>query len=318
MKEVSESLSIIIVNWNSGNQLKQCLSSIEKAKRRNFTLKEVIIVDNASSDGSLRGINSFNLPIRIIKNEENMGFAKACNIGARKATGDFILFLNPDVVVFENTFENLFEYIRKYDKPEIGIYGVQLLDNNGEIQRTCARFPNLWHLIIRALGLDLMRVRFFKSYRLNEWSHQETKEVDQVIGAFFLIKRPLFEKLNGFDERFFVYFEELDLSKRARNLGFKTKYVTEAKAYHKGGGTSEKVKGRRLFYNVRSRIIYAMKHFGFWKGLLLMSISFTLEPFLRIAYSFKRGNFRDALEVIKGYRDLYKNSIRIIREGLKK
>ena len=279
---------IIIINWNSGNQLKDCLESIEKARKDNFILNKIIIVDNASSDSSLKGIDKINLPIEIIRNPENYGFAKACNLGAKKAEGDFILFLNPDIVIFEDTFENLFEYIYKHDKPDIGIYGIQLLNNKGKIQKTCARFPNTWNLVVRSLGLDTIKSKFFKSYRLNDWNHQETKVVDHVIGAFFLVKKTLFEKLGGFDERFFVYLEDLDFSKRAHDLGFKTVYVTEAKAYHKGGGVSEKAKGKRLFYDVQSRTIYAFKHFGFLGGIAVLFTSWFIEPFLRMDYTLSK------------------------------
>ncbi len=310
-------LDLVIVNWNSGNQLKNCLESIERAKKDNFILNKIVIVDNASVDSSLEGIDKINLPIEIIRNPENYGFAKACNIGAKKAEGDFILFLNPDMLLFEDTFVNLFEYIYEHDKPEIGIYGIQLLDENGNIQRTCAKFPNVWNLVVRSLGLDTINSKFSKSYRLNDWNHQETKEVDQVIGAFFLVKRKLFEELKGFDERFFVYFEELDFSKRAHDLGFKTIYVTEAKAYHKGGGTSEKAKGRRLFYDVQSRTIYAFKYFGFLGGIAVLFTSWFIEPFLRMGYTLLK-NPEEIFDVIEGYIYIYKSTLSTIKKGLKK
>ena len=312
-----KSFDIVIVNWNSGNQLKGCLQSIEKAKKGNFVLKKIIIVDNASTDNSIEGIGEVNLPIEIIRNPENYGFAKACNVGARKAEGDFILFLNPDVIVFENTFIKLFEYIYKHDKPEIAIYGIQLLNKKGEIQKTCARFPNTWNLVVRSLGLDTLKLEIFRSYRLNDWNHQETKVVDQVMGAFFLVKRNLFEELNGFDERFFVYFEELDFSKRAYDLGFKTIYITEAKAYHKGGGTSEKAKGKRLFYDVQSRTIYALKHFGLLGGLTVMFVSWFMEPFLRIGHTLAK-NPKDVFDVIEGYAYIYKSALNTVKKGFKK
>ena len=310
-------LDIVIVNWNSGNQLKDCLKSIEKTRKDNFILNKIIIVDNASTDSSLEGIDKINLPIEIIRNPENHGFAKACNIGAEKTKGDFILFLNPDMLVFKDTFTNLFEYIYEHDKPEIGVYGIQLLDENGNIQRTCAKFPNVWNLVVRSLGLDTINSKFFKSYRLNNWNHQETRIVDQVIGAFFLVKRKLFEELDGFNERFFVYFEDLDFSRRAYDLGFKTIYVTEAKAYHKGGGTSEKAKGKRLFYDVQSRTIYAFKHFGFLGGLAVLFISWFIEPFLRIGYSLIK-NPKEIFDVIEGYVHIYKSTLNTIKKGLKK
>ena len=308
MKDVCMyALTIVIVNWNSREHLKNCLKSIEKAKKDNFYLRKIIIVDNASEDNSLDRIEEINLPIETIKNPENYGFAKACNIGAKRAEGDFILFLNPDTLVFEDTFTNLFNFIYKYDKPDIGIYGIQLLDENGNIQKTCAKFPNLWNLIVRTVGLDTINPKIFKSYRMEDWDHKETREVNQVIGAFFLVKKYLFEELNGFDEDFFVYFEELDFSKRAYNLGYKTVYITEAKAYHKGGGTSEKVKGKRLFYNAQSRVIYAFKHLGFMEGLIVMFFSWFIEPIFRTIFLILNRKLNEVPELIKGYFYLYKS-----------
>jgi hypothetical protein len=313
----NRSLSIIVVNWNSGNQIIECLKSIEHAKKVNFYLKKVIIVDNASTDGSLNNIENIKLPLKIIRNPKNYGFAKACNIGAKEAEEDFILFLNPDMIVFEDTFVNLFNYIHEHDKSETGIYGIQLLDMDENIQKTCARFPTLWNLIVRTVGLDTICPKIFKSYRMAEWSHRETKEVEQVIGAFFLVKKHLFERLDGFDESFFVYFEEVDFSRRAYELGFRTSYITEAKAYHKGGGTSEKVKGKRLFYNAQSRVIYAFKHFGLIKGLILMGLVYFIEPISRISFLILKRNFDEISELIKGYIYLYKNIIKIIKAGTK-
>ncbi len=312
---MKKSTSIIIVNWNAGEQLYHCVNSVLKYSAGLDI--EIIVVDNGSTDNSLELISG--LPKTTLKQMgQNLGFAKACNIGAKKSEGDFILFLNPDMIVFEDTFINLFNYIYKHDKPNIGIYGIQLLDENGNIQKTCARFPSLWNLIVRTVGLDTINSKVFKSYRMDDWDHSKTKEVDQVIGAFFLVKKDLFKKLNGFDERFFVYFEELEFSKRAHDLGFKTVYITESKAYHKGGGTSQKVKGKRLFYDSQSRIIYAFKHFGFVKGLLLMCIVYLFEPIIRIAFLIVKRKLYEIPELAKGYFYLYKSTVKTIKKGLQK
>jgi len=153
---------------------------------------------------------------------------------------------------------------------------------------------------------------------MEDWDHNDTREVDQVMGAFFMIKRELFEELNGFDERFFVYYEELDLSKRVKDAGYKTMFVAEAKAYHKGGGTSEQVKAKRLFYNTRSRLIYAFKNFGIFKGLVLMLFTFLVEPFTRMVFFLLKSNLGEIKEMLKGFGMLYKDSFNIIKIGLKK
>jgi len=313
-----KSFDIVIINWNSGNQLKECIDSVNKAIQTNYKLNKIVVVDNASTDYSLKLLDKNQENLKIIKNNENLGFGKACNQGAKDLKSDFILFLNPDMLVFEDTFLNLFKYIEKRDSSNIGIYGVQLVDENDKIQRNCARLPKLSTFIIRSLGLNKLSPTLFKSYTMEDWNHLDTREVDQVMGAFFMIRRDLFVELNGFDERFFVYYEELDLSKRVKDKGYKTLFVSEAKAYHKGGGTSEQVKAKRLFYNTRSRLIYAFKHFGFFQGIFLLLFTFTIEPITRTLFLVLKGKSSEIIENLKGFGMLYKNTFNIIKIGLKR
>src|SRR5207245_5442374 len=129
--------------------------------------------------------------------------------------------------------------------------------------RTCARFPTPRRFLSSILGLDRALPAMFPPHFMVEWNHEESQEVDQVMGAFFLVRRSVFEALGGFDERFFVYFEEVDFSLRARKLGWRTFYLSVAQAYHLGSGLVTKpAQAARLFYSLRSRILYAYKHFN--------------------------------------------------------
>lgn len=315
---MNKTFDVVIVNWNSATQLKECLESIVQSNKTNCIIEHVIVVDNASSDSSLMGIENLDLPLNIIKNSENLGFGSACNQGALHSKSDFILFLNPDMLVYEDTFLNLFNYIDKHDSTEVGIYGIQLQDENKNIQRSCARFPSTWNFFVRLVGLNKLNSALFKSYHMEEWKHDETAVVDHVIGAFYLIKKDLFDKLKGFDERYFVYIEDLDLSKRVCDSGFKTKYIVESQAYHKGGGTSENVKAKRLFYSTRSRLIYAYKNFGFFEGMLLMILTFIIEPISRSFFLVIKRQFSELPELVKGFMLLYKDTLQIIKKGNKK
>jgi len=309
-------IDIVIVNWNSGTQLKECIQSIFDCEKINFILNKVIIVDNASSDNSLDNLELIDLPMQIIKNNENLGFGKACNIGAESSNGDFILFLNPDMIVYEDTFINLFQYIEHNNSEDIGIYGIQLHDENKVVQKTCARFPTVWNFIVRSLGLNKVNNELFKSYTMHEWNHKESKIVDQVMGAFFMVKNELFKNINGFDERYFVYYEELDFSKRLFEYGYKTKYIVEAQAYHKGGGASENVKAKRLFYNLQSRIIYAFKHFGLLKGSFIMLVTLLIEPLTRLLLLLINRKQSEIFELYDGYKLLFTNSFNILKKGI--
>jgi hypothetical protein len=220
------------------------------------------------------------------------------------------------MLLFRDTFRNLFNYIDTHSREDVAIYGIQLLDDNKNIQKSCARFPTFLHFINRSLGLNKLNPTLFPSYTMEEWNHKTTQEVDQVMGAFFMIRRDLFVQLKGFDERFFVYYEELDLSKRVNEIGFKTLFVSEAQAYHKGGGISQNVKAKRLFYNIRSRLLYAFKHFGLLEASFLMFFTLIIEPLTRSIFLLFRADFHELKEMFDGFILLYKDSINILRQGV--
>ena len=314
------SFSIIIVNWNSGIQLKECVESVKKSSFENSILNKVVVVDNDSKDNSLELVKDLNYEkLKILKNKDNLGFGKACNSGVKNSQSDFILFLNPDAMVYEDTFHKLFDYIEKNDNSDVVVYGVQLIGDDGKVQRTCARFPNLSNFLVKVLGLNKLNSKYFETYHLEEWNHNETKQIDHVIGAFYLIKREIFNSINGFDERYFVYFEDLDLSKRVYDSGYRTIYLSEIQAYHKGGGTSEQVKALRFFYSTRSSLIYSFKHLGIFKSIIFMFFVYFIEPFTRTAFLvLKRSSFSEFLEQYKGFGLLYKDTFNIIKLGLKK
>lgn len=315
-----KTFDIVIVNWNSGDQLKECVESVKKSSFDNSILNKVVVVDNDSKDDSLELAQRLNYDkLEIIKNSENLGFGKACNLGAKNSQSDFILFLNPDAMVYEDTFHKLFDYIEKNDNSDVVVYGAQLISDDGNIQRTCARFPNLSNFLVKVLGLNKINSNYFKTYHMEEWNHNKTKEINHVIGAFYVIKREIFNSINGFDERYFVYFEDLDLSKRVYDSGYKTIYLSEVQAYHKGGGTSEQVKALRFFYSTRSSLIYSFKHLGIFKSIIFMFFVYFIEPFTRTAFLvLKRSSFSEYLEQYKGFGLLYKDTFNIIKLGLKK
>lgn len=308
------------MNWNSDDQLKDCVKSVMKSSFDNCTLNKVIVVDNNSRDDSIELAEKLNFKkLEIIKNKDNLGFGKACNIGAKDSLSDFILFLNPDAMVYEDTFHKLFDYIEKNDNSDVVVYGVQLIGDDGKVQRTCARFPKLRNFLVRVMGLNKINQEFFKSFSMEDWNHNEIKQVDHVIGAFYVIKRELFNNIQGFDERYFVYFEDLDLSKKVHNQGHKIVYLSDVKAYHKGGGTSEQVKALRFFYSTRSSLIYSFKHLGIFKSIIFMFFVYFIEPFTRTAFLvLKRSSFSEFLEQYKGFGLLYKDTFNIIKLGLKK
>lgn len=299
------SLDIIIVNWNSGRLLRQCVESIRGALRECFELRRLVVVDNGSSDDSLELIVADFTELRIVRNRANRGFAAACNQGSKGTTADYLLFLNPDTRLYEDSLVGAIAYLEQGGKEHIGICGIQLVDESGSIARTCARFPSPMSLLVVALGFDKVLPGVFRGPAMSEWNHESTRLVDQVIGAFFLVRTSLWERLNGFDERFFVYYEEVDFSLRARKAGFSSIYLNTAQAFHKGGGTSRQVLDLRLYYSLRSRISYMRKHFAMTYVNLLTAIFLSVEPLTRLTWAICRLRPAEFSATARAYRLLY-------------
>jgi len=278
-------IDIVIVDFNSGPALRACLESIVVARTPEVVISRVCLVDNASSPPSAEAALGLGLPIDLTTNQDNRGFAAACNQGATGSKADYLLFLNPDAVLRPDSLSVPILFMEEAAHATVGICGIQLVDESGRVHRSCARFPTPSNYLIHLLGLNRLSPSIFRPQFMEEWDHGRTQSVDQVIGAFFLARRSLFERLNGFDERFFLYFEEVDFSYRARNLGWATYYVSGTRAFHQGGGTSSKALRLRLYHSLKSRILYAEKHFSSLKTQVVKIEALFLEPGLRLAQS---------------------------------
>jgi GT2 family glycosyltransferase len=298
-------LDIIIVNWNSGDFLWHCLESIDLTCKDGLSLQRVFVVDNASTDDSIDSLPALEMSLTVIRNEQNCGFAAACNQGAQGSQADYLLFLNPDVYLDPASLSVPIYFMENPQNTSIGICGIRLVDSEGQITISASRFPTPPVLLGKMSGLSRIFPQIFPPHALTRAELQQNRRVDQVMGAFFLIRRPIFEQLNGFDERFFMYFEEVDLSLRASQNGFASYYLADVSAYHKGGGTSEKVKATRLFYSLRSRTLYEFKHYSWPIGLFLTATMFLVElPMRLIVLSIIRRSFTNFSETLTGYRML--------------
>ncbi|MGD1048892.1 MAG: glycosyltransferase family 2 protein [Candidatus Krumholzibacteriaceae bacterium] len=310
---VTAGLDVIIVNWNAGAQLRRCLDSLARTERDGFDLSRVVVVDNASRDGSAEGLDYPALPLSVIRNERNEGFAAACNRGASGSRADYILFLNPDTELFADSIAKPVAFMERSGNRRIGIAGIQLVDGSGAVSRSCARFPSLARCVSRALGLSRLSPRLFPSYIMNEWDHASNREVDHVSGAFFLVRRAPFEELGGFDERFFVYLEDLDFSYRMSLAGWKSAYVAGARAFHKGGGVSEQAKAERLFFSISSRVLYAIKHFSGVDAAALVLVTAVPEPVVRLCSSAAGGSLEGVVATARAYGMLYRALPRLVK-----
>jgi N-acetylglucosaminyl-diphospho-decaprenol L-rhamnosyltransferase len=307
------SLDIVIVNWNAGEQLRRCLDSLAKTELGGFDLNRVVVVDNASTDGSAGGLDYPTLPLAVVGNSRNEGFAAACNRGASGGGADYLLFLNPDTELFAGSISKPVAFMESPEHQRIGIAGIQLVDERGAVSRSCAVFPSLARCVSRALGLHRLWPHALPSYMMHGWDHGASREVDHVSGAFYLARRAVFETLGGFDERFFVYLEDLDFSYRTKLAGWKSYYLSEARAFHRGGGVSEQVKAERLFYSTSSRILYAFKHFKRIDAIALMLVTVAIEPPVRLCSAIAGGSAESARATARGYALLYRALPRITR-----
>jgi hypothetical protein len=297
-------IDVIIVNWNSGEYIKKCIDSIFSTNNKNL-INTIFIIDNGSTDASLNKVE-LNKKIKIIRNKTNMGFSRACNQGFKLSTSSYVLLLNPDTQLLNNTIADCITFMNQ--NTETDILGCQLLNDKREITPSCSRFPTAIGVLSDSLGLSKIVPSLFKpAIILTNWDHKESRYVDQLMGAFMFMRRSIFEKIGYFDERFFVYYEEIDFSKRVAEKGGKSFFNANIKAIHSGQGTTNSVKGLRLFLNLRSRLQYAKKHFNYGGYACVWLCTFFIEPFTRSLFLLLSGKIDEISDLFKGYKLLIKN-----------
>lgn len=235
-------ISIIIVNYNVKELLEQCIRSIFTAS--SGLNIEVIVVDNNSFDGSLRYIQE-KFPddkrLKLIESPVNLGFAKANNLGVKKAAGEFVLILNPDTILQEDTLQKTLKFYK--DNPGTGAVTCKLILPNGKLDLACRRsFPTPSVAVYRILGLSKIfpKSRIFGKYNLTYLEENKTYEVDAIVGAFMLIKKSVYDEVNGFDEDYFMYGEDLDLCFRIKKAGYKIYYYPDTSIIHYKGESTKK------------------------------------------------------------------------------
>jgi len=225
-------LSIIVLSYNTKNLTLKCIESLidqYKKELENGEI-EVILVDNASSDGSIKAIQNYNSKFKIVQNERNVGFAKGCNIGAKNARGKYLLFLNSDTEVLDGGFLRMVNFLDENEY--VGILGGKLLNKDGSPQPSCGKFYNLFSLFLMLIGME--RFGFLKT------SPQKIEKLDWVSGGCMMVRKNFFERLEGFDEHFFMYMEDMELCYRAKGLGFSTFFYPNVKVLHKTLGSSNR------------------------------------------------------------------------------
>jgi len=253
-------LSIIIVNYNVKYFLEQCLCSVEKAIANDVQLidrTEIFVVDNHSTDGSLEYLQYKFRAVRFLVNSENVGFAKANNQALALATGLYILFLNPDTIIAEDTIAVCLSTMKTHSN--IGATGVRMIDGSGSFLKESKRgFPSTWTSFYKLSGLAALfpHSRLFASYYLGHLKENENSNVNILSGAFMLIRKEALDKTGGFDEQFFMYAEDIDLSYRITQARYENYYVADTSIIHfKGESTKKDMKYVRQFYKAMNQFM---------------------------------------------------------------
>lgn len=271
-------LSIIIVNYNVKEFLLNLLDSIQKAAKNIST--EVFVVDNASEDGSVEAVREKFPEVKLISNKINHGFGAANNQAMEEASGKFLLLINPDTIVRQETLTRMIEFFDK--NSECGIAGCKVLNPDGTLQLACRRgFPGPWTSFTKVMGLAKLfpKSRLFARYNLTYLNENKTYEVDAVSGAFLMMRKEVYEKIGGFDPQFFMYGEDLDLCYRTQKAGYKVFYFHETEIIHYKGESTKRssMDETKVFYDAMH--LFVRKHF---------STSFIVESILQAAIIFRK------------------------------
>jgi hypothetical protein len=254
------SLSIVIVSWNVRALLQRALTSARTSWGSDDGL-ELIVVDNGSTDGSAAMLQRDFPDVRLITNATNRGFTGANNQGLARATGDYLLLLNPDTEIIADALPRMVEYLEAH--PRVGMLGPQLRFPDGSVQSSRRRFPTLPILFLESTWLQgLLPRRRLTRYYVQDRPDDATQPVDWITGAAMLTRRAVVEQVGGLDERFFMYSEELDWCRRVKEAGWDVHYYPEAQIIHYEGKSSEQVVAARHVYFQSSKVQYAQKYHG--------------------------------------------------------
>jgi GT2 family glycosyltransferase len=251
-------ISFIIVSWNAKGHLLKCLDSLTRTEK-GYT-GEIIVVDNASTDGSPQAVRERFPGVVLVENAENLGFARANNAGLQMARGRYLCLINSDVELLEGCVATLLREMER--EPKLGMIGPLLLEADGRTQISCWGFPSLWNMFCCALALDGLfpSTALFNGYQMRHFKKDEARNVDILGGAFWLTLREAVQEVGPLDEGFFMYGEDMDWCKRFWEKGWPIRFCPKARAIHYGGASSANAPIRFYIEMLRANLQYWRKH----------------------------------------------------------
>lgn len=270
-------ISIIIVSWKVKEKLRENLKAIFNSENGDFNY-EVFVIDNNSADGTAEMIKKEFPQVKLIANEKNLGFGRACNQGIRVASGSYILLLNPDMRIFPETLKNMVGWMENHK--EAAIAGCRLVNEEGKIIKHVRRFPTVWDQLAIVLKLPHLFPKALNKYLRSDFNYNQAAKVDSIRGGFFMIRSDAIDKIGLLDERFFLWFEEVDYCQRAKNAGLEVWYTPIAECVDFVGQSFKQVKrGTAQKYFRDSMLKYFKKWQPQWQYYLL-KIAWPIGRFL--------------------------------------
>jgi GT2 family glycosyltransferase len=271
-------LSIVIVSWNTKKYMEECLTSLTTIDGN--LSAEIIVVDNASADGTPEMIRAQFPDVKLIETGANLGFAKGNNVGIKEATGKYICLINSDVNVPSDCLEKMHTYMEQ--QPTIGLLGPGMLRPDGKVYRSGMRFPSLWNLFLRALFLDSLfkNTGLFGGFLMKDFQFDQTRDIDVLNGWLWMARREGLNQVGPLDGRFFMYAEDVDWCKRFHLAGWRVVFYPEASAVHYGGASAANQPSRFNVEMQRANLQYWKKYHGrisLFFYLLIGCLSYTVR-----------------------------------------
>lgn len=263
-------ISIVIANWNTKDLIEDCINSIFSSTPFSEVDYEVIIIDNASSDGSREFLRSLNDKITLIENDSNFGYAKACNQGMKIAKGRYVLLLGSDTVMKQGTLSACAEFLDS--NPDAGAVSCKLLNPDGSTQNSLKKFPKLRNAFYTYLSFDKLN----REYDMADFGYNITREAEQAAATFLMVRNELLRKISYFDESYRILYNDVDLCSRIWEAGYKIYFLHSVSIIHYGSHSTKNADFalRKIMYSDIYR--YYRKHFGFKAKFLYPILAFRL------------------------------------------
>ena len=263
-------VSIVIVNWNTRAMTRDCLASVRLGLQH--LAAEVIVIDNASADGSAEMIASEFPECTLVRNAANRGFAAANNQGFAIARGRHVLLLNTDTLIHGDVLPASVDWLDAH--PEAAAMGCRVLNTDGSVQLTCSMYPSLTNLALQLSGLGkLSWPAFLGRYHMRDWARESEREVEVISGCYLLVRREILDTVGGLDEAFFFFGEETDWCRRMRDAGWKLVFAPVGEITHHGGGSAKALDHRRDVLLSEATIRLHLKHGGLAGGLTAFGLT---------------------------------------------